>query len=106
MVNGHRLQGLLLPYCNKPTVQEIPAFLCPWSILPNQSSAVWSVHCSNGIHNSSQGGQTDASKQGHKIHQYLDDWLARVTSHKTCLHHTQTLVAMCQELDWIVDMEN
>ena len=29
-----------------------------------------------------------------RIHQYLDDWLVRATSHQTCLQHTQTLVAL------------
>ena len=36
--------------------------------------------------------------KGVRIHQYLDDWFVRATSHQTCLHHTQTLVGMCQEL--------
>ena len=35
-----------------------------------------------------------ASQRGIRIHQYLDDWLVRATSHQTCLHHTQTLVAL------------
>ena len=29
-----------------------------------------------------------------RIHQYLDDWLVRATSHQTCLQHTQTLAAL------------
>ena len=33
-----------------------------------------------------------------RIKQYLDDWLSRARSHQTCLQHTQTLVALCQEL--------
>ena len=46
-----------------------------------------------------------AQKKGIRIHQYLDDRSVRATSHQTCLHHTQTLVAMCQELGWIVNIE-
>ena len=38
-----------------------------------------------------------------RIHQYLDDWLVRARSHQTCLQHTQTLVAICQELGWLVN---
>ena len=38
--------------------------------------------------------------KGISIHQYQDDWLVRATSHKMCLHHTLTLVALCQELGW------
>ena len=36
-----------------------------------------------------------ALQRGIRIHQYLDDWLVRATSHQTCLRHTQTLVALC-----------
>ena len=46
-----------------------------------------------------------ALQGGIRIHQYLDDWLVRATSHQTCIQHTQTLVALCQELDWLVNKE-
>ena len=46
-----------------------------------------------------------ALQKGIRIHQYLDDWLVRATSHQTCLHHTQTLVALCPELGWQVNEE-
>ena len=42
-------------------------------------------------------------QRGIRIHQYLDDWLVRATSHQTCLQHTQTLVALCRELGWLVN---
>ena len=57
-------------------------FSGPGSILPIQSSAIWFIHGSLGIHNASQGSQTDCSKQGYKC---LDNWLVRVISHQTCL---------------------
>ena len=40
-----------------------------------------------------------------RIHQYLDDWLVRATSHRVCLQHTQVLVKMCQDLGWLVNIE-
>ena len=46
-----------------------------------------------------------ALQRGIRIHQYLDDWLVRATSHQTCLQYTQTLVALCRELGWLVDKE-
>ena len=46
-----------------------------------------------------------ASHMGIRIHQYLDDWLVRARSHQTCLHHTQILVKMCQDLGWLVNLE-
>ena len=46
-----------------------------------------------------------ALQRGIRIHQYLDDWLVRATSHQTCLQHTQTFVALCRELGWLVNKE-
>ena len=46
-----------------------------------------------------------ALQRGIRIHQYLDNWLGRATSHQTCLQHTQTLVALCRELGWLVNKE-
>ena len=46
-----------------------------------------------------------AIHNGIRIHQYLDDWLVGARSHQTCLHHTQILVKMCQDLGWLVNLE-
>ena len=46
-----------------------------------------------------------ASHKGIRIHQYLDDWLVRATSHQACLQHTQSLVRICQKLGWLVNLE-
>ena len=46
-----------------------------------------------------------ALQRGIRIHQYLDDWLVRATSHQTCLQNKRTLTALCQELGWLVNKE-
>ena len=46
-----------------------------------------------------------ALQKGIRIHQYLDDWLVRASTHDTSLQHTQTLVTLCQELGWLVNKE-
>ena len=46
-----------------------------------------------------------AIHNGIRIHQYLDDWLVRATSHQVCLQHTQILIKMCQRLGWLVNVE-
>ena len=46
-----------------------------------------------------------ALQKGIRIHQYLDDWLVRASTQHTSLRHTQTLVALCQELGWLVNKE-
>ena len=45
-----------------------------------------------------------AIHKGIRIHQYLDDWLVRATSHQACLQHTQKLVEICQRLGWLVNL--
>ena len=46
-----------------------------------------------------------ASQWGIRLHQYLDNWLVWVKSHQTCLQHTQTLVTLCQDPRWLVNLE-
>ena len=46
-----------------------------------------------------------AMGKGIRIHQYLDDWLVRAKSCQACLQQTQTLVALCRELGWLVNQE-
>ena len=46
-----------------------------------------------------------AQARGIRIHQYLDDWLLRAPCPETCLRHTQTLLALCQQLGWVVNMK-
>ena len=44
-----------------------------------------------------------AQSRGIRMHQYLDDWLVRAKSYQICLKHTKMLVALCQELGWVVN---
>ena len=46
-----------------------------------------------------------ATQKGIRLHQYLDDWLVRSTSHRACLQHTQVLVQLCLQLGWLVNIE-
>ena len=65
---GHlnRFQGRLLPYTNTGTVQEISEISCPRSDIPIQSTALWSVHSTLGVHCDSKRGETDGHTQGYK----------------------------------------
>ena len=40
-----------------------------------------------------------------RIHQYLDDWLIRAPTKESCHHGTQSLLALCQELGWVVNLQ-
>ena len=46
-----------------------------------------------------------AQSQGIRIHQYLDDWLVRAQTYQDCTKHTKALVALCQTLGWVVNLE-
>ena len=96
----HRLRGRILPHTSSQSVQEVHAFSHPGSVLPVQISTLWSVHSTYGVHSGLM-----ALQMGIRTHQYLDDWLVRAMSHQTCLQHTQTLVALCRELGWLVNEE-
>ena len=95
MGNIHKLQRGLLPLTHSKTVQEVPAFSRPGSNLPVQSTAIWSVHSTNGIHGSGKGGETDWITRGYKNPEVLDHWLFRARSHQTRLQHIQTLAEIC-----------
>ena len=101
----HRFQRRILPHTNSQSIQEVHAFSPPGSVLPVQSPSLWPVHSPHGVHSGGQRGQTHGTSKGIRIHQYLDDWLVRASTHDTCLQHTQTLVTLCQELGWLVNRE-
>ena len=46
-----------------------------------------------------------AQAWGIRIHQYLDDWLIRAPTRESCHQGTQSLLALCQELDWVVNLQ-
>ena len=100
-----RLQGCLLPYTNTGTVQEISEISCRGSDVPVQSLALWPIHSTHVVHCDNQRGKLMAIHKGIRIHQYLDDWLVRATSHQDSLQHTQVLVQICQDLGWMVNLE-
>ena len=75
------------------------------SDIPIQSSALWSVHSTHGVHCSSKGGETDGHTQGYKNPPVPRRLGSEGRSHQVCLQHTQDLVKMCQDLGWLVNLE-
>ena len=99
----HRFQGRILPHTNSQSVQEVHAFSCPGVVLPVQSTTLWPAPMEFIV--VAKEVKLMALQRGIRIHQYLDDWFVRATSHQTCLQHTQTLLALCRELIWLVNKE-
>ena len=46
-----------------------------------------------------------AQALGIRIHQYLDDWLIRAPTRESCHQETQSLLALCQVLGWVVNLQ-
>ena len=46
-----------------------------------------------------------AQSRGIRIHQYLDNWLIRAPTKESCHQGTQSLLALCQELGWVVNLQ-
>ena len=44
-----------------------------------------------------------AQTRGIRIHQYLDDWLIRAHTRESCHQDNQSLLALCQDLGWVVN---
>ena len=68
---------------------------------PIQSSVLWSFNSSYRVHYCGQGSETHSSGKGYR--NVPDYWLVRTPSKKTCHQDTQTFLAPCQDLDWIVN---
>ena len=46
-----------------------------------------------------------AQSQGIRIHQYLEDWLIQAPTRESCHQGTQSLLALCQDLGWVVNLQ-
>ena len=105
----HRLQGCILLYTNSQScifkVFKVHAFSHPGSVLPVQSTTLWPVHSTHGVHSGGQGDQTDGFTEGYKNPPVPRRLVVESHVPPNCLHHTQTLVALCRELGWLVNKE-
>ena len=101
----HRFQRSILPHTNSQSVQEVHALSPPGSVLPIQALPFGLSTAPMEFTVVAKEVKLVAFQKGIRIHQYLDDWLVRASTHHTCLQHTQTLVTLCQELGWLVNKE-
>ena len=62
----HRFQGRLLPHTNTTPIKEISEISYSGQNIPIQSTTIWPVHSSLGVHCSEQRGQTDGFAEGYK----------------------------------------
>ena len=62
----HRFKRFIFPHTDSKSVQEVHASLCPGSVLQLQSSPIWSVQSTHGVHGNGEGGQTDCITKGYK----------------------------------------
>ena len=62
----HRLQRRVLPCTSKQSIKKVHAFSYPRQDLSIQSTAIWPVHGSHGLHSDSQRGQVASNETGYK----------------------------------------
>ena len=100
----HRLLGHLLPYTHTKPIKKISEISCTGQ---NQFKALPFGLSTAPLEFTvvTKEVKLMALQKGIRMHQYLNDWLVRPRSHQTCLQHTQTLEALCQDLGWLVNME-
>ena len=77
---------------NSQSVQEVLAFPTPGSGLPGQTLPFGLSTTPMEFTVVAKEVKLMALQRGIRIHQYLDDWLVRASTHDACLQHTQTLV--------------
>ena len=101
----HRFQGCLLLYTHTKLIKKISETSCIGQNIPIQSTTIWSVHSSLEVHCSDQRSQTGGFTKGYKNPPVPRRLVGLGQIHQTCLQHTQTLVALWQDLGWLVNME-
>ena len=106
MGDVHRFQGRLLPHTHTEPVKEIVEISCPRQNIAIQSTALCLSTDPLEFTVVAKEVKLMALQKGIRINQYQDDWLVRTRSHQTCLQRTQTLVALCQDLGWLVNKNN
>ena len=104
-------QRRLFPHSSPCEVPEIPQVPFPKSVLSVPGSSLWPLH---GVHLCGLSMEFTcvvkevklmAQSRGIRIHQYLDDWLIRAPTKESCHQGTQSLLALCQELGWIINVQ-
>ena len=101
----HRLQGCLLPYTHSKPIDKTFQISCTGQNIPVQSTSIWSVHISLRVHYCDQRGHSDGVAEGYKNPPVPKQLVDLDQIRQICLQHTQTLVALCQDLGWLVNME-
>ena len=98
-------QRRVFPCSHTSQIKEIP------QIFPGQRDL--SVHCpsfrpghsSIGVYQSSQGSETHGTNKGYQNPPVPRQLVSQSPVRGNLLQHTQTLLALCRELDWVVNMK-
>ena len=99
-------QRRLFPHSSSCEVPEISQVPFPKSVLSVPGSSLWPLHSSDGVHLVCvKEVKLMAQSRGIRIHQYLDNWLIQAPNKESCHQGTQSLLTLCQELGWIVNLQ-
>ena len=98
-----RLHRRLLSHPYQSKLKEVTPVPLLGSNLPVSGSPIWPLYGSYGVYHCGQGGKAHGS--GEKYPNILDDCLIRARDKVTRFQDTQTLLALCQELGWVVNLK-
>ena len=99
------LQQRLFSHSSSHQVPEISQVLLSKSVLSVPGPSLWPINSFDGVHLCGQKFKLMAQSQGIRIHQYRDDWLIRAPTKGSCHQGTQSLLTLCRELGWVVNLQ-
>ena len=100
-----RLQRRLFSHSSSHQVPEISQVPLSKSVLSVPGPSLWPINSSDGVHLCGQKFKLMAQSQGIRIHQYRDNWLIRAPTKGSCHQGTQSLLALCRQLGWVVNLQ-
>ena len=100
-----RFQRRLLSHSNSLHIPKIPQVPLSEPVVPVSGTSLWPVNSSHGVHGCGQRGQVNGSVTGYKNPPVPRRRLIRAPTKESCHQGTQSLLALCQELGWMVNMQ-
>ena len=99
----HRSQGSVSSGASSSCFSSLSSLHVPWHGLPVQSSVLWPLHGSAGLHQGHGSCFSYTPSLGICMRRYLDDWLVQSSSRESLLEDLQTVLQLCQELGIVIN---
>ena len=98
-------QRCLFPHSSSCQVPEMSQVPLPKSVLSIPGPSLWPLNSSDGVHLCGQRGQVNGSIPGYKDPPVPRRLVDSSPTKESCHQGTQSLLALCQELGWVVNLQ-